>query len=240
MGAEAPRKGTDPFVGVISNQVVLHALPQFIKRIPDPHDSRRWNYVGTIPALEAVKILRGTANPREANLKGNVADDIRTTIHNEPRSFHFMNRGLIISAPEADLDTDNKTVTLENPTVANASVLWSLLDGGHTFDVLKEQAAAAAADSGASFLAALKDTWVDVKIRVGLSKDEVISAALANNTSAQLRPWTLAIIAMLRKTRFSGPSQLRAYEVGHRSSRFLHLSGKGNMNSLLRQLASLV
>jgi len=56
-----------------------------------------------------------------------------------------------------------------------------------------EQAATAAGDDpGASHIAALKDTWVDVKIRVGLTKDEVIAAAVANNTSAQLRPWTLA------------------------------------------------
>jgi len=178
---------------VVSNQVVLHVSPQFIKRIPDPHDSRRWSYVGTVPALEAIKLLRGTANPRAANLKGNVADDIRDTIHNEPRDFHFMNRGLIVSAPDAELDTDNKTLTLENPTVENPNILWGVLDGGHTLDVLKEQAAAVAADDpGASSIGALKDTWVDVKFRVGLTKDEVISAALANNTSAQLRPWTLA------------------------------------------------
>ena len=31
-----------------SNQVVLHVDPKFMKRVPDPHDPRRWNYVGTI------------------------------------------------------------------------------------------------------------------------------------------------------------------------------------------------
>jgi len=178
---------------VVSSQVVLHVLPQFIKRIPDPHDARRWCYVGTVPALEAIKLLRGTANPRVGNLHSKVADEIRTTIQNEPRDFHYMNRGMIVSTPEANLDTDNKTLTLENPTVDSPNVLWGILDGGHTFDVLKEQAATAAGDdAGASSIAALKDTWVDVKIRVGLTKDEVIAAAVANNTSAQLRPWTLA------------------------------------------------
>jgi hypothetical protein len=176
-----------------STQVVLHVSPQLIKRIPDPHETRRWCYVGTIPALEGVKLLRGTANPRMGNLKSKVAEDIRNTIQNEPQEFHLYNRGMIVSAPEANFDTDNKTLTLENPTVENASVLWGILDGGHTFDVLNEQAQVAAGDgSGASSLAALKDTWIDVKIRVGLTKEEVITAAAANNTSVQLRPWTLA------------------------------------------------
>lgn len=184
---------TSKAVVLSSTQVVLHIPPQYIKRIPDPHESRRWCYVGTIPALEAVKLLRGTANPRMGNLKGKVALDIRTTIQNEPRVFHLYNRGMIVSTPEANLDTEKKTLTLENPTLENAAVLWGILDGGNTFDVLNEQATLAASEtSGTAPLAALKDTWIDLKIRVGLEKDEIISAASANNTSAQLRPWTLA------------------------------------------------
>ena len=176
----------------VSTQVVLHVPPQFIKRIPDPHDTRRWCYVGTIPALEAVKLLRGNANPRVGDLKGKVAEEIRATIHSEPREFHLRNRGLIVSTPEATFDTDLRTLTLDNPKTENPNVLWGLLDGGHTFDVLREESSAAAGVDADGSLATLKDTWLDVKIRVGLIKDEIISAAAGNNTSTQLRPWTLA------------------------------------------------
>jgi len=177
---------------VVTTQVVLHVSPQFIKRIPDPHDSRRWLYVGTIPAFEAIKLLRGNANPRFADLKGKVADEIRGTIHADPKEFHLRNRGLILSTPTANLDTDTKTLTLENPTIENESVLWGILDGGHTWDVLREESQIAAGDDPDGALNSVNDTWVDVKIRVGLNRDEVISAAAANNTSTQLRPWTLA------------------------------------------------
>ena len=175
-----------------STQVVLHVAPQFIKRIPDPHETRRWYYTGTIPALEAVKVLRGNANPRFADLKGKVADEIRGTVHNEPKEFHLRNRGLIISTPSATLDTDTKTLTLENPKIENETLLWGLLDGGHTWDVLCEELQLAAGEDPDGALSSLKDTWVDFKIRVGLTKDEVVAAAAANNTSTQLRPWTLA------------------------------------------------
>jgi hypothetical protein len=175
-----------------SAQVVLHVDPKFIKRVPDPHDARRWNYVGTIPAMEVLKLRRGTANPRNANLGSKVAGEILDTIRNAPMEFHLRNRGLIVSTPDANLDTDSKTLVLDNPKVEKETILWGILDGGHTFDVLSQEAEAAAGDNGLPALAGLKDTWVDIKIRVGLTKDEVVSAAAANNTSTQLRPWTLA------------------------------------------------
>lgn len=173
------------------NEIVIHVSPQFIKRMPDPHDQRRWNYVGTIPALEAIKLLRGSANPRESNLASKVSGMIRDTIQNSPKEFHLMNRGLIVSAVDATLDTEAKRLIIQNPSNAEGT-LWGILDGGHTHDVLKEAAQSAVGADGAVELASLKDVWVDVKIRLGLAKDEVIDAAEANNTSAQLRPWTLA------------------------------------------------
>jgi AIPR protein len=133
-----------------NNQVVIHIDPKFVKRVPDPHESRRWNYVGTIPAREAIKLLRGTANPRSANLASKVSGEIRDTIHNAPQEFHLRNRGLIVSTPEANLDTDSKTLTLENPKVEKESILWGILEGGHTFDVLSEEAAAATDGNGSS------------------------------------------------------------------------------------------
>src|SRR5438105_12064968 len=96
----------------IANQVVIHVDPKFIKRVPDPHDLRRWNYVGTIPALEAIKLLRGTANPRNANLGSKVADEIRDSIQNAATEFHLRNRGMIVTTPDATLDSDTKTLTL--------------------------------------------------------------------------------------------------------------------------------
>ena len=99
---------------------------------------------------------------------------------------------MIVTTPDANLDTDSKTLTLENPKVEKDSILWGIVDGGHTFDVLSGEAEAAAGGNGDSAPSGLNDTWVDIKIRVGLSKDEIISAAAANNTSTQLRPWTLA------------------------------------------------
>jgi AIPR protein len=176
------------------NQIVIEVDPKFMKRVPDPHDTRRWNYVGTIPALEAVKLVRGTANPREANLGSKVAEDIRDSIHNAPTEFHLRNRGLIVTASDASLDTERRKLTLENPRAENDSILWGILDGGHTYKVLCEEHEFAkdGNNNGSSGMDAMKHTWVDIKIRLGLNKDEVISAAAANNTSAQLRPWTLA------------------------------------------------
>lgn len=176
----------------VSNQVLLHVSPQFIKRLPDPHSDRRWSYVGTIPALEAAKLLRGNANPREANLKSKVSEEIRSTIYDDPQEFHLRNRGLIVSTPDANLNTDTRTLTLENPRVEVPTQLWGIVDGGHTHDVIAQVIEAASSNGDAVAVEALKDTWVDIKIRVGLTADEIISTAAAVNTSAQLRPWTLA------------------------------------------------
>jgi hypothetical protein len=181
-----------PSLSTEPSKIVLHVHPNFIKRIPDPHETRRWCYAGTIPALEAIKLVRGNANPRLADLKGKVAGEIRGTVYNDPKEFHLRNRGIIVSTQDATFDTDTKTLTLENPKVENETVLWGILDGGHTWDVLRDVNVVAAGDDVDGSLAALKDTWVDIKIRIGLTKDEVVPAAAANNTSTQLRPWTLA------------------------------------------------
>lgn len=175
----------------VSTAVVeLKVPPQYLKRIPDPHSSTRYSYVGSLPISEARKILIGNANPRGQNPNSSVYRDISQSLQDNGEVFHLLNRGLWVSASDASYDNTTQKLTLKYPLVEDADQKGGILDGGHTWRAID------------NYLKALEENgkdldpepWLDVRVRVKAG-DIVPQMAGALNTSAQLRPFSLANFA---------------------------------------------
>ena len=142
-------------------------------------------YVATIDARQLPRELQGwrKINPRESNLNSRVSKDIRTTLEDAPLSFILRNRGLTILTQKTLFDNKNGVLSLEMADEA----LHGLLDGGHTFEVLRE------------FLDDLPEEDInEAKILLKLEiiegvteRDAVVNIVAARNTSAQVKEQSL-------------------------------------------------
>lgn len=74
-------------------------------------------------------------NPREQKLNTDVSKDIRNSLLSEDKTFHLLNRGILISAEE--ITYNNKTNEVE--LVLSDNQTHGIIDGGHTFKIIIEQ-----------------------------------------------------------------------------------------------------
>lgn len=110
-------------------------------------------------------------NPRTQNMKSKVAADILDSLENHPADFHYLNKGLIISAQNAILNGDTLLVELTDPE------LHGIGDGGHTYRAIQM-----VRDVGKLS----KECFVRVDVRTNLSPAEVINMVAANNNVVQV------------------------------------------------------
>lgn len=142
-------------------------------------------YVATIDARQLPRELEGwrKINPRESNPNSRVSKEIRKTLEEAPLSFILRNRGLTVMAQKTLFDNKNGVLSLE---MANQG-LHGLLDGGHTFEVLRD------------FLDNLpeediKEAKISLKLEIieGVTeRDAVVNIVAARNTSAQVKEQSL-------------------------------------------------
>ena len=74
-------------------------------------------------------------NPREQKLNTDVSKEIRNSLLSQDKTFHLLNRGVLISAEE--ITYNNKTNEVE--LVLSDSQNHGIIDGGHTFKIIIEQ-----------------------------------------------------------------------------------------------------
>ncbi|OGF33905.1 hypothetical protein A2223_04730 [Candidatus Falkowbacteria bacterium RIFOXYA2_FULL_35_8] len=142
-------------------------------------------YVATIDARQLPRELQEwrKINPRESNPNSRVSKDIRKTLEEAPLSFILRNRGLTILAQKTFFDNKENVLSLE----MSDQELHGLLDGGHTFEVLRD------------FLDNLQDediaeanVLLKLEIIEGVAeRDAVVNIVAARNTSAQVKEQSL-------------------------------------------------
>lgn len=146
-------------------------------------------------------------NVRDPKLSGAVPDAIREGLRDFPQMFHFMNRGIVIAADSAEYDNKSKILTLhlKDPN------LHGLLDGGHTYNILREQTGAGGVHP-----------HVKLEIIEGFGREELTPVVDARNTSNQVRDESLmnlqgafgALKETLRDKPYFKDIAFKEYEIG--------------------------
>lgn len=121
-------------------------------------------------------------NVRDPKLTGAVPNAIREGFQ-DPEMFMFMNRGIVLAADSVQFDNKKSTVTL----VLTDPNLHGLLDGGHTYNIVMEEA-----EGNIQF-----DQYVKLEILEGLGADNITQVVDARNTSNQVADESLMHLAGL-------------------------------------------
>ena len=116
-------------------------------------------------------------NVRDPKMRGAVPTAIRHGYHDEPEMFLFMNRGLVLAVKKVEFD--NKTsiisISLTNPR------LHGLLDGGHSYNIVREEYAD-------------KENpprYIKLELLEGFDHDDITNVVDARNTSNQVKDESL-------------------------------------------------
>lgn len=122
-------------------------------------------------------------NVRDARTQSSVSKSIRNTLKDDPSSFFFRNRGITLIVEKTNFDNQKNIVELELVDPKHNG----LLDGGHTYSVIREYLA----DLPEEELVDL-NAFVKIEIIEGISDDELITNIVeARNTSTQVKEQSL-------------------------------------------------
>lgn len=146
-------------------------------------------YLAVLKAKDLPKDLeewRGI-NPRDPNKSSGVAKRIAESLQNQPECFLFRNRGLTLLSESVSFDNESNVLAVEFSDKA----MHGLLDGGHTYAVIREAFDSLAEDEKAD--TNLNNAYVKLEILEGItSKDETTEIVGARNTSTQVKDQSLA------------------------------------------------
>jgi hypothetical protein len=113
----------------------LPVLADNIRSLKSPHDSSVRTLYVYIALADVPKDLPLSPNPRVPKPNEVIRRVKRSLIDNDG-IFHILNRGITISAKSADYDNSTGVLVLDIPEEEK----YGILDGGHTYDVVKELA----------------------------------------------------------------------------------------------------
>src|SRR5262245_6723785 len=162
------------------------SVPVFsFRRIETPYERRHGyrNHVAVIDAKDIPDLTEWRQiNVRDPKTRGRVPNAIRTTFTENPDEFLFMNRGMVIAAERVDFKETANGKRLD--LVMVDPKIHGLLDGGHTYRIVKEAAATLPEGDVPRF--------VRVEILTGFDRDTISDVVEARNTSNQVRDESLA------------------------------------------------
>lgn len=212
-----------------------------ISFLADPRNQGHDTLYALVKVRDLPMDLPLDVNPRAQNTASRVARQIATGLVDDSDIFHILNRGLTVTAYDADYDPKKELLTLQL-----ASGFYGVLDGGHTYAVIRENAEPylnpekalpaepppakaegetnnieEKADVPPEFL----DAFVRMEIIKGIKSDLVVDLARSRNTSAQVRDESLANLEgsfdwlkeVLAKTKFG---ELVAYKENEDDAKF--------------------
>jgi hypothetical protein len=145
--------------------------------------------IGDLPADLPLEI-----NPRSQNTESRVSRQIEETLTEDSENFALFNRGITVTASEATYDNKKNLLTLRFPNERH----YGVIDGGHTFQVIQKNKAAAQTEEGDENGKAHKEpeffnSFVRLEILTGIKRTDLIAdVARARNTSAQVKEESLA------------------------------------------------
>ena len=139
-----------------------------------------------ITDLEDAGLERWTKiNPRDPKINSGVSNKIRTSLNEFPEDFLLKNRGITVSVNSVEYDQSKDVATLE---LSNEE-LHGVLDGGHTLKVLIDEISTSEDyHSEASVMMSIIEFSEDEDV----DKDLLVQIVGARNTSAQVKPESLA------------------------------------------------
>jgi len=162
------------------------SIPVFsVRRIETPYERRRGyrNYLAVVEARNLPDLTDWRdINVRGAKARGRVPKAIRKGFVDTADEFLFMNRGLVIAAEKLDFNETAKDKSIH--LTMRDSAVHGLLDGGHTYRIVKEEAAALDDDD--------VPRYVRLEIITGFDRETISDVVEARNTSNQVRDESLA------------------------------------------------
>jgi hypothetical protein len=174
----------------IPNRITLTVSKEFCKRLPDPFESARFQYVVLMPLDQVVHLAVGNIDPRDPNLKKSpTAKDIRSTMENKPELFHMMNLGVFMVVPGASYNQDKEELIIEYPAdwdIGRAGIS----NGLHTWVSGREFAKDLIAKFGAVRNDGKPLPWFNVRIFVN-AEQYAAEMSSAQNASAEMPRWAL-------------------------------------------------
>lgn len=161
---------------------VTFSIPVFsFRRIETPYEraNRYRNYLAVVDARHLPDLSNWRElNVRDPKLRGRVPNAIRRSFDEKGDDFLFMNRGLVIAAEKVDFTEKRIDVVMRDPRI------HGLLDGGHTYRVVRESAREMPAEAA--------PRYVRVEFMTGFERDTIGDVVEARNTSNQVRDESLA------------------------------------------------
>lgn len=126
-------------------------------------------------------------NPRDPKTSSGVAKKIADSLQNQPENFLFRNRGLTLLSENVSFDNETNELSVE----FSDKSMHGLLDGGHTYAVIREAFDSLADDERDN--TNLNNAYVKLEILEGItSKEETTEIVGARNTSTQVKDQSLA------------------------------------------------
>lgn len=116
-------------------------------------------------------------NVRDPKLRGAVPTAIRQGYRDEPETFLFMNRGIVIAASKVEYDNKDSTVRLH----LSEPRLHGLLDGGHSYNIVREEYSE---DEDPT-------RYIKLEILEGFDHEGITNVVDARNTSNQVKDESL-------------------------------------------------
>ncbi len=187
------------------------------RKLPSPYDEGgAKTYMAVVNVKEVPEALEEwrKINVRDAKTKSAVSRSIRDTLKDDPNSFFFRNRGMTLIVDKVEYDNQKDMLELE----MGDPYLNGLLDGGHTYSVIREYLEGLPAEELADFNALIK-----IEIIEGVTDAELITNIVeARNTSTQVKEQSLeehrksyeAIHAILDAQPYGKNIAYKEYELG--------------------------
>lgn len=166
------------------SELVLKFKVSSFRKIPNPYyvlkegDKEPEMYIIICDIHDVPENIPMNTNPREQNLKTNVAKKIKESLLDPARlDFYLLNRGLLLSAETVSYDNTNNIVSISfTDTDVHGNV-----DGGHTYSIIKQNRNSI--DREQQF----------VKMEVLTNVESIFeSLAAARNTSVQVKDKSIA------------------------------------------------
>jgi hypothetical protein len=179
-----------------------------ISRLSDPTGQGHDTIHAYVKIADLPLNLPSDVNPRAQNTESRVARQIQKGLLDDASVFHLLNRGLTVTAYDAEYDTQKQELKL-----ALSSGHYGLVDGGHTYAVIRKNLAAQAANGAEAKTGKktpeeatpeegkeeeqerpefLDNGYVRLEVMVGVKNELLVDVARSRNTSAQVRDESLA------------------------------------------------
>ena len=167
----------------MSNIATIVKFPvSSFRKISSPYEEKgAKTYIAVLNVKDVPEELeewRGL-NPRDPKLSSGVAKKIADTLKDDPDSFFFRNRGITIIVDRAEFDNKDNVLNIE----LSDRTKNGLLDGGHTFRVIRSFVENLSEDELSDF-----NAYVKIEIIEGIKDlESVVNIVEARNTSTQVK-----------------------------------------------------